>query len=165
MKKQLINERDINQRMIKQLKEGRNELKSESTPTVEKKLISERDISQRMIKHLREDISEPTVVNASASDIAKNQAEFRQNVAMDAKFTEFSILPDAGNVIFKGSIPGICEWSFEYIKRDGVEIVISQPVVVDREVLEMLSKMDGVFQNWRAEWSPKLIEYQKSSGN
>jgi predicted metal-dependent RNase len=132
---------------------------------MKKQLISEREINQRMIKQLKENINgQQPEVTASESDVANDQAEFRQNVAMDAKFTEFSILPDAGNVIFKGSIPGICEWKFELTNRDGVEITIPQPTKIDKDILDIFTKMDGVFANWKGTWSTKLIEYQKTSG-
>lgn len=126
-----------------------------------KKLINEREINQRMIKTIREGMDNSTAMKPSDSDISSDQQEFRQNVAMEAKFIEFSILPDAGNVIFKGSIPGICEWSFELTNRDGVLITIPQPVVIDSDILEMFQKMTGVFENWKSQWSTKLLEYQK----
>lgn len=135
---------------------------------MKKQVINEREINQRMIKYLREDESDTpnntdgTTVNPSQSDISKDQEEFRQNVASDAKFIEFSILPDANNVVFKGSIPGVCEWKFELVNRNGVEIVIPEPITMTSEILEIFNDMNGVFLNWKEEWGPKLTEYQQN---
>jgi len=131
-----------------------------------KKFINERELDQKMfktIKTLRENVEPQPPVQPSETDIAANQEEFRQTVAMDAKFKEFNILVDAGNVIFNGSIPGICEWEFEYQNREGAQIAIPQQITMTNDVMEMLNKMNGAFENWRNEWSTKLLEYQKDA--
>lgn len=136
-----------------------------------KKPINEREINQRMIKLIKES-QEPATIDSNAtaggavapssSDVSEDQERFRQNIATDAKFTEFNILPDAGNVIFKGSIPGVCEWKFEFANRNGVEISMQQPVTMTDEILDMFKKMNGEFDNWRSQWGTKLTEYQSN---
>jgi hypothetical protein len=131
--------------------------------------INEREINQRMIKLMTEEIEstpQDTAGNAIAptkSDVAKSQEEFRQLVASDAKFVEFNILPDANNVIFKGGIPGICQWKFELTNRQGPEIMIEQPVNVTEDIIDIFKTMHGVFMNWKKEWDVKLTEYQQNS--
>lgn len=139
---------------------------------MKKQVINEREINQRMIKLMSENSNEPTIgdsptsgsISPSSSDISEDQAKFRQNIATDAKFTEFNILPDAGNIIFKGSIPGVCEWKFEFVNRNGVEITMQQPVTMTDDILEMFKKMNGEFENWRKDWGTKLTEYQSNGG-
>jgi hypothetical protein len=136
-----------------------------------KKVINERDITKKMIKVMTENVpglatdynSEQTV-SPSDSDVSLNQENFRQHVAMDAKFTEFSILPDADNVVFKGSIPGVCEWVCEYKNRSGIEIIVQEPLTLTEDTIKMFEKMGGFYDNWRGEWSKKLIEYKQSNG-
>lgn len=143
-----------------------------------KKIITEREISQRMIKVMTEnnapvtDEAPPTgpqpqemsgnTIAPTKSDVAKDQEEFRQLIASDAKFTEFNILPDANNVIFKGGIPGVCQWKFELTNRLGVEIIIEQPINLTEDTLDMFKSMQGVFINWKKEWATKLTEYQQN---
>lgn len=123
-----------------------------------KKLINEREISQRMMKVITEEIkSTPQdtagqTVAPTKSDVAKDQEEFRQLIASDVKFTEFNILPDANNVIFKGGIPGVCQWKFELTNRNGVEILIEQPINLTDDIIEMFKTMQGMFINWKKEW-------------
>lgn len=142
---------------------------------MKKPVINEREINQRMIKLMKENAEQQQVVgnnnnngggavSPSSSDVSGDQERFRQNIAADAKFTEFSILPDAGNVIFKGSIPGVCEWKFELTNMNGVEISMQQPVTITEKILTIFQKMNGEFENWRVQWGPKLTEYQ-SNGN
>ncbi len=119
-------------------------------------LLNERDLNKRMMKIM----SEGYKVSPSKSDVSEDQQQFRQNVASDTKFIEFSILPDAGNVIFKGSIPNVCEWVYEFNERNGPKILMANQIILTDEVMTILNKISSEFLNWREKWGTKLTEYQ-----
>jgi len=130
-----------------------------------------REIDKKMFKVINESralnenkqaLNESDVTNPTKSDVTDEQNKFRQNVTTDVKFTEFNILPDAGNVIFRGYIPNLCEWSFEFSDRVGFGFSTQNVITMNDDTIEIIKKMNGYFINWRKEWGEKLIEYQNA---
>lgn len=138
---------------------------------------NEREIDKRMFNVMRTDASKlrglyENSANGGSSahnmepsnaDVAEEQNQFRQNIASDTKFYEFSILPDAGNVVFRGEIPNVCEFMFELSERDGFSFKAENPITFSANTLSLLTKLHGYFENWKEEWGLKLSEYQNNA--
>ena len=155
---------------------------------MKKPMINEREFTQQMFKKMRErsilredfnadqggaeaPVAEPQTeapankVEPSENDVAEAQEKFRQNVAPDTQFTEYTILPDQSNVIFKGAIPGLGEFIFEYTQKEGYAFNTDGQVTMSAINFEILKKMVGYFTNWREEMATKLLEYKQESND
>jgi hypothetical protein len=148
MKKNVINEREMTQRMLQTINKTKN-------------LIKENEEMQNPAEAMQQEVNK---VEASESDVAEAQEKFRQNVAPDAQFKEYTIQPDQGNVVFSGSVPGLGDWIFEYTQKEGYAFQTDTQITMTDTNFEVLKKMFGYFINWREEMSEKLLEYKQSNG-
>lgn len=159
MKKPMINEREISQRMFTTMR-NKNFLTETYNPNE-----GGSPESVGMEQGGSPEQEEPkNAIAASESDVVEAQERFRQNVAPDANFSDYTILPDEGNVIFSGSIPGLGQWSFEYTQKEGFGFQTDNQITISNTNFEILKKMFGYFINWREEMSEKLLEYKQNNG-
>jgi hypothetical protein len=142
--KSRINEREINQRMMKVIRESAQMQHPEAAPLDNKG-------------------SKPAITPPE-QDIAEEQAKFRR-ISNDAQFTEYAILPDEQNIIFSGYIPGLCEFVFELSQQEGFAIRIPELATMTPRKLEIIKDMGGYYENWRTEMWDKLREYQQDSND
>jgi hypothetical protein len=97
----------------------------------------------------------------SDQEVKDEENKFMDTVTPRVTFTSFKVYPDAVNVVFNGKFDSGIEWQMS--KVDG--LFLNAPnIELDDEVLELLKKLNGYYQNWSDEWSKKLnTEYKKSS--
>jgi hypothetical protein len=96
----------------------------------------------------------------SNQEINEEERKFMDIVTPRVSFTSFKVYPDAANVVFNGKFDSGIEWQMS--KVDG--IFLNAPnIELDDEVLTLLKKLNGYYENWSLEWSKKLnTEYKKS---
>lgn len=97
----------------------------------------------------------------SGQEVKDEESKFMDTVTPRVTFESFKVYPDASNVTFNGKFDNEIEWQMS--KVDGL-FVNAANIELDDEVLELLKKLNGYYQNWSDEWSKKLnTEYKKSS--
>lgn len=101
-----------------------------------------------------------TKAEVSSQEVTDEENKFMDTVTPRVTFEEFNVYPDAANVSFSGKFDNDIEWQMS--KIDGLFVNASN-IELDDEVLELLKKLNGYYQNWSDEWSKKLnTEYKKS---
>lgn len=153
MKKPMLNEREINQKMFRRMRESG--------------ILRENFNAEAGTAEAPPADAEPAgnKIEPSENDVAEAQEKFRQNVAPDTQFTEFTILPEQSNVIFKGVIPGLGEFIFEYTQKEGYAFNTDGQVTMSNINFDILKKMVGYFTNWKEEMATKLLEYKQNGNN
>ena len=96
----------------------------------------------------------------TGQEVKEEEMKFMDIVTPRVSFTSFKVYPDALNVVFNGKFDSGIEWQMS--KVDG--IFLNAPnIELDDEVLVLLKKLNGYYENWSLEWSKKLnTEYKKS---
>jgi hypothetical protein len=153
MKKQVINERDVTQMMFKKLR-NENILREDFGAATEEPPTQEAP----------QEGGETNSLAPSENDVSEAQEKFRQNVAPDTVFEEFTIYPDENNVIFSGNIPGLGKFVFEYTQKEGYAFETEGQVTMSNINFEIIKKMVGYFTNWKEEMATKLLEYKQNNG-
>ena len=100
-------------------------------------------------------------ITPSETDVIEQQEKFRQTIAPDTKFNSFTIMPEESNVIFSGTIPGICDFVFDLNQMEGFGFSTPNQITMTQQKFDIIEKMNGYFVNWRGEMSNKLREYQQ----
>ena len=99
-------------------------------------------------------------------DVLKNQIEeFKASVDGGAQFAKENAnspsnsplvyMPSTGNLVFSGTIPALnnLKWQFSLRDSDGTGLFIwSEGLRLNKENLQVLSKLYGHYQNWKKEW-------------
>jgi hypothetical protein len=152
MKKQLINERDITQRMFQKMR-NQNILREDFGSQA----------PEQPTEEMPQENPKPNGMSPSENDVAQAQENFRQNVAADAIFEEFTIIPEDNNVIFTGTIPGLGKFIFEYTQKEGYAFETEGQITMSAINFDVIKKLVGYFSNWKEEMTEKLLEYKQGN--
>lgn len=158
MKKRIDEQREMDKKMFQILKKNKGLIR-------EFKEAPELDVEEPTDAPQNDAPQEEGGITPSKVDVIKQQEQFRQTIAPDTIFTSFTILPEQSNVIFSGTIPGICDFVFDMNQREGFGFSTPNQITMTSEVFDVIEMMNGYFKNWRSEMSDKLREYQQGEGN
>jgi hypothetical protein len=161
MKKRIDEQREMDKKMFQILKSNKTLLREfQDAPSLE---TDAPEVSDEVADE--EEVEGEKGITPSESDVIEQQEKFRQTVAADTQFTSFTILPDEGNVIFSGTIPGICDFVFDLNQREGYGFKTQSQITMTNQTAEILKTMNAYFENWRGEMFDKLREYQQGQSD
>lgn len=73
-------------------------------------------------------------------------------------------MPNTGNIIFSGTIPslGNLKWQFVLKNNTGNGCFIwADELILNKDNLKTLSKLNGYYENWKAEWQNSANELEQ----
>lgn len=73
-------------------------------------------------------------------------------------------MPETGNIIFSGTIPslGNLKWQFVLKNNTGNGCFIwADELILNKDNLKTLSKLQGYYENWKAEWQNSANELEQ----
>ena len=107
-----------------------------------------------------------------------NQIEqFRSSVEGGAQFSKpgenvadcpLIYLPDTGNLVFSGTIPCLnnLKWQFVLKTNTGNGCFIwSDGLILSKENMQILSKLQGFYTNWREQWNQEAADLERMAEN
>ena len=103
--------------------------------------------------------------------------QFRASVEGGAQFSKPSenvsecpliYLPDTGNLVFSGTIPCLnnLKWQFVLKTNTGNGCFIwSDGMILSKENMQILSKLQGFYENWRDQWNQEAADLERMAEN
>lgn len=103
--------------------------------------------------------------------------QFRASVEGGAQFSKPSdnvaecpliYMPDTGNLVFSGTIPCLnnLKWQFVLKTNTGNGCFIwSDGMILSKENMQILSKLQGFYTNWRESWNQEAADLERMAEN
>jgi hypothetical protein len=122
-----------------------------------KERISEYDQTKKMLNLLRGDslttLKENEVKTNHPNEFNEDSTKFMDIVTPRVTFTNFELSPEKKNITIGGKLDNGIE--FQLSKTEG--LYFSCPnIELDAEILDILKKLSGYYENWSIEWAKKL---------
>lgn len=137
------------------------------------KKISEYDLTKQMLNTIREytnpigsgNVNNNDMIELSSQERSVEEDKFRETVSPKVQFTVFNIYPDDNNVVFGGKFMNLngLEWQLTLEEDNGI-FLNCEGLQLTPQVLNILQKLNGYYENWSEEWAEKLgKEYKNKS--
>jgi hypothetical protein len=139
-----------------------------------KELISEYDVTKKMLDKIRlltENDEGGDVISPTPSDsiFIDEYKKIRDSVDPRLQITKFKIYPNDRDVQFDGRLDSGINF-FMSVKAMKLSISItdssgnSTRIYLDDDLMTVIKKLDGYYDNWVREWSQKLATEYKAKG-
>ena len=95
-----------------------------------------------------------------------NGVEFSRPDENNPEESPLIYMPDTNNIIFSGTIPslGNLKWQFVLKNNTGNGCFIwADELILNKDNLKTLSKLQGYYENWKAEWQNSANELEQLS--
>jgi len=120
-------------------------------------MINEYDQTKKMLGIIRGErinlLEENQVKTNHPNEFSEDSTKFMDIVTPRVTFTNFELSPEKKNITFGGKLDNGIE--FQLSKTEG--LYFSAPnIELDAEVLDILKKISGFYENWSIEWAKKL---------
>ena len=73
-------------------------------------------------------------------------------------------MPDTNNIIFSGTIPSLGNLKWQFVLKNNTGngcFVWADELILNKDNLKTLSKLQGYYENWKAEWQNSANELEQ----
>ena len=73
-------------------------------------------------------------------------------------------MPDTNNIIFSGTIPSLGNLKWQFVLKNNTGngcFVWADDLILNKDNLKTLSKLQGYYENWKAEWQNSANELEQ----
>lgn len=137
-------------------------------------MINEHDLTKKMINTLRgknliteADEGNDVITPSENNDVYKNELKkISDTIDTGVQITKFKIYPKARDVQFEGRFDnGINFYMSTKAGKPSISITDDtgnvRQMFIDDEIVDMIKKIEGYYENWKSEWAEKLnTEYK-----
>lgn len=75
-------------------------------------------------------------------------------------------MPDTNNIVFSGTIPSLSNLKWQFVLKNNTGngcFLWADELILNKENLKTLSKLQGFYENWKAEWQNSASDLEQLS--
>lgn len=93
-----------------------------------------------------------------------NGVEFAKPDSENPEESPLIYMPETGNIIFSGTIPSLGNLKWQFVLKNNTGngcFVWADELILNKDNLKTLSKLQGYYENWKAEWQNSANELEQ----